>query len=222
MIRVSGLNHSVQLLDGTSLQLLHDIALQVDKGESLAIIGASGSGKTTLLTLLATLETPSSGEIWLNGQNVAQMDEEARAGVRAASLAFVFQNFQLLENLTALENVALPLGLRAIAQPAQRARQYLERVGLGHRLEHLPGQLSGGEQQRVALARAFACEAPVLFADEPTGNLDAATGEAVADLLFEMNAQAGTTLVLVTHDKSLAARCKNRYSMAAGRLEWVS
>lgn len=219
MLEVSNVSHEVSLSDGSRLALLQQVSLTVAKGESVAIIGASGSGKTTLITLMATLDVPSSGRITIAGQDVSGLDEEARAAIRGRYIAFVFQNFQLLDGLTALENVLLPLEVRGVAQALQQAKAYLQAVGLGERELHYPAQLSGGEQQRVALARAFACRAPLLFADEPTGNLDAATGANVADLLFALNKEEGTSLVLVTHDLALARRCDKRYRMSAGRLE---
>lgn len=219
MLEVSNVSHEVSLSDGSRLALLQQVSLTVAKGESVAIIGASGSGKTTLITLMATLDVPSSGRITIAGQDVSGLDEEARAAIRGRYIAFVFQNFQLLDGLTALENVLLPLEVRGVAQALPQAKAYLQAVGLGARELHYPAQLSGGEQQRVALARAFACRAPLLFADEPTGNLDAATGANVADLLFALNKEEGTSLVLVTHDLALARRCDKRYRMSAGRLE---
>lgn len=219
MLEVSNVSHEVSLSDGSRLVLLQQVSLQVAKGESIAIVGASGSGKTTLITLLATLDTPSQGDIIIDGKNVSRLDEEARAAVRAQYIAFVFQNFQLLDGLTALENVLLPLQVRNVKDPQALAEHYLDAVGLGLRCTHLPAQLSGGEQQRVALARAFACKAPLLFADEPTGNLDQLTGGKIADLLFALNRQEGTSLILVTHDLALAQRCDRRYQMTSGHLE---
>jgi putative ABC transport system ATP-binding protein len=219
MLDVSNVSHKVSLSDGSDLPLLHQVSLSVAKGESIAIIGASGSGKTTLITLMATLDLPSSGSILIDGQDVTVLNEEARAQIRARYIAFVFQNFQLLDGLTAAENVTLPLEVRGVADAHSVAQDYLQDVGLGERRDHYPAQLSGGEQQRVALARAFACRAPLLFADEPTGNLDVATGAKIADLLFQLNRQEGTSLILVTHDAALAARCDKRYQMTAGHLE---
>jgi putative ABC transport system ATP-binding protein len=184
----------------------------------VAVVGASGSGKSTLLSLLAGLDLPSTGEVTLDGVALSGLDEDGRARLRGAKVGFVFQSFQLLPALTALENVMLPLELRGDRQPAAAAQAILERVGLGQRLTHYPRQLSGGEQQRVALARAFVTAPSLLFADEPTGNLDTDTGRAVIDLLFELNAQSGTTLVLVTHDERLAARCSRVLRLAGGRL----
>ncbi|MCO3025451.1 ABC transporter ATP-binding protein [Pseudomonas aeruginosa] len=192
------------------LTILHDLSLDLARGDSLAIVGSSGSGKSTLLGLLAGLDQPSGGEV--------RLDEDQRARVRAAHVGFVFQSFQLLDSLDALENVMLPLELEGRADARQRARELLERVGLGQRLGHYPRQLSGGEQQRVAIARAFAAEPDVLFADEPTGNLDSATGERISDLLFELNRERGTTLVLVTHDERLAHRCRRLIRLESGRL----
>ncbi|WP_083250696.1 ABC transporter ATP-binding protein [Acidihalobacter aeolianus] len=199
------------------LTILDGVDLQVASGESVAILGASGSGKSTLLGLLAGLDAPSAGEVFLAGQNLSTLDEDGRAGVRAGRVGFVFQSFQLLPGLTALENVMLPLEL--LERPAREAAQaVLDRVGLAARGAHYPHQLSGGEQQRVAIARAFVTRPAVLFADEPTGNLDEASGAQVIELLFSLNAEQSTALVLVTHDPTLAARCANRYRLHAGRL----
>lgn len=187
-------------------------------GESVAILGQSGAGKSTLLGLLAGLDTPSGGEVSLFGQSLGTLDEDGRAALRAGRVGFVFQNFQLLPTLTALENVLLPLELSPSPGAEARAREWLERVGLGERLEHLPKQLSGGEQQRVALARAFVTGAELVFADEPTGNLDPVTGERIIEALFALNREAGTTLVLVTHDRALARRCDRCLRLAGGRL----
>ena len=217
MIKARNLCKNVSASEGT-LAILKGIDLDIGKSESVAIVGASGSGKTTLLSLLAGLDSPSSGEIELGPYTLTALDEDARARVRGELVGFVFQSFQLLASLTALENVMLPAELRRDPQPAAKARQLLERVGLGQRMQHYPRQLSGGEQQRVALARAFASSAEVLFADEPTGNLDTATGQRIIDLVFELNAEFGTTLVLVTHDSRLAARCDRSLHLAAGEL----
>ena len=198
------------------LIILHDLSFSLDKGESLAIVGSSGSGKSTLLGLLAGLDLPSSGDVQLAGRSLSSLDEDQRARVRAEHVGFVFQSFQLLDNLNALENVMLPLELEGHRDARERARQLLERVGLGQRLSHYPRQLSGGEQQRVAIARAFAAEPDVLFADEPTGNLDSHTGERISDLLFQLNQERGTTLVLVTHDERLAHRCRRLIRLEAG------
>jgi putative ABC transport system ATP-binding protein len=200
------------------LTILDDVSFAVNAGEAVAIVGASGSGKSTLLSLLAGLDRPSSGEVRLAGVALSTLDEDGRAKLRGERVGFVFQSFQLLPALTALENAMLPLELRGERKAEAQARAVLERVGLGERLTHYPRQLSGGEQQRVALARAFVTKPDVLFADEPTGNLDAATGDAVIALLFEMNAQSGTTLVLVTHDEHLAARCTRTLRLDHGKL----
>lgn len=200
------------------LEILKGISFRINPGETLAIVGSSGSGKTTLLGLLAGLDVPSRGRILLQGQDLTALDEERRAELRARLVGFVFQNFQLLPSLSALENVMLPLELKGEVEAEAQARQFLERVGLGHRQNHFPRQLSGGEQQRVALARAFACRPQILFADEPTGNLDSATGSRVIELLFEMNREYATTLVLVTHDEQLARRCGRSVRIEAGQL----
>ncbi len=200
------------------LTILHDLSLDLLRGDSLAIVGTSGSGKSTLLGLLAGLDLPSSGEITLAGNALSTLDEDQRARIRAEHVGFVFQSFQLLDSLNALENVMLPLELEGHRDARERARTLLERVGLGKRLTHTPRQLSGGEQQRVAIARAFAAEPAVLFADEPTGNLDTHTGEHISDLLFELNQERGTTLVLVTHDERLAQRCHRRIRLEAGHI----
>ena len=200
------------------LTILHDLDLELTKGDSLAIVGSSGSGKSTLLGLLAGLDLPSGGAVLLAGNNLSELDEDQRARLRAEHVGFVFQSFQLLDSLNALENVMLPLELEGHADARQRARALLERVGLGQRLTHYPRQLSGGQQQRVAIARAFAAEPDVLFADEPTGNLDSHTGERISDLLFQLNQERGTTLVLVTHDERLAHRCQRLIRLEAGHL----
>lgn len=200
------------------LAILKGINLEIKSGEAVAIIGASGSGKSTLLGLLAGLDTASDGTVLIDGTDLGSLDEDGRAALRGRDVGFVFQSFQLLPALTALENVMLPLELKGQANAAERAAIYLERVELGDRLAHYPRQLSGGEQQRVAIARAFAGAPRILFADEPTGNLDSATGERVATLLFDLNQQEGTTLVLVTHDLKLAQRCQRRLQMDAGVL----
>ncbi|WP_395503420.1 ABC transporter ATP-binding protein [Ectopseudomonas mendocina] len=200
------------------LTILHDLDLELTKGDSLAIVGSSGSGKSTLLGLLAGLDLPSAGAVLLAGNNLSELDEDQRARLRAEHVGFVFQSFQLLDSLNALENVMLPLELEGHADARQRARALLERVGLGQRLTHYPRQLSGGEQQRVAIARAFAADPDVLFADEPTGNLDSHTGERISDLLFQLNQERGTTLVLVTHDERLAHRCQRLIRLEAGHL----
>jgi putative ABC transport system ATP-binding protein len=200
------------------LTILHDLSLELVSGGSLAIVGSSGSGKSTLLGLLAGLDLPSSGSVVLAGNDLSSLDEDQRARVRAEHVGFVFQSFQLLDSLNALENVMLPLELEGHADARQRARTLLDRVGLGQRLTHYPRQLSGGEQQRVAIARAFAAEPAVLFADEPTGNLDSHTGERISDLLFELNQERGATLVLVTHDERLAHRCQRLIRLEGGHL----
>jgi putative ABC transport system ATP-binding protein len=212
-----GLGKTVKLPDH-ALTILDGVSFRIRPGEAVAVVGASGSGKSTLLSLLAGLDLPSTGEVTLDGVALSGLDEDGRARLRGEKVGFVFQSFQLLPALTALENVMLPLELRGDRQPAAAAQSILERVGLGERLTHYPRQLSGGEQQRVALARAFVTAPSLLFADEPTGNLDTDTGRAVIDLLFELNAQSGTTLVLVTHDERLAARCSRVLRLAAGRL----
>ncbi|MDY0054807.1 MAG: ATP-binding cassette domain-containing protein [Methyloversatilis sp.] len=217
LLEVSGLGKQVSS-GNAPLQILQDIAFEVGAGEALAIVGASGSGKSTLLGLLAGLDLPSAGSVRIAGQDIFALDEDARAELRGDKVGFVFQSFQLLPALTALENVMLPLELANAGQVRERAVALLERVGLGGRLTHYPRQLSGGEQQRVALARAFAPQPQLLLADEPTGNLDAATGASIIDLMFEMNAEQGTTLVLVTHDEALAARCSRRIRLSAGRM----
>jgi putative ABC transport system ATP-binding protein len=201
-----------------SLTILSDVSFSIDKGDSVAIVGASGAGKSTLLALLAGLDLPSAGEIWLDGQNLTRLDEDGRAAVRAASVGFVFQSFHLVPSLNALENVMLPLELAGREDPRRVATEIMKKVGLGERWSHYPSQLSGGEKQRVAIARAFATEPAVLFADEPTGNLDSRTGDHIVDLMFELNRNSSTTLVLVTHDKSLAARCDRVLGLDAGRL----
>lgn len=204
---------------GHDLQILRGINLTIAQGESVAITGTSGSGKSTLLGLLAGLDLPTSGSIALFGQDLTNMNEDQRAAVRLGKVGFVFQSFHLLDNLTALENVLLPLELGAANTEFKlRAVQALQQVGLGERLTHYPTQLSGGEQQRVALARAFVTQPQILFADEPTGNLDKTTGLEITQLLFNLQSQWQTTLVLVTHDESLAARCQNHYRMANGVL----
>jgi putative ABC transport system ATP-binding protein len=203
---------------GQPLTILQDISFSVMPGETVAIVGASGSGKSTLLGLLAGLDLPTAGEIRLDGLSLATLDEDARARQRGKLLGFVFQSFQLLPSLNALENVMLPLELAATKGAKTTASDWLKRVGLAHRLQHYPKHLSGGEQQRVALARAFAPSPRLVLADEPTGNLDAATGQQIIDLMFELNAGQGTTLVLVTHDPAIAARCGRILHIEGGRL----
>ncbi len=216
-IEVAALSKRVRDADGW-LAILHDINFSVAQGESVAIVGASGSGKSTLLGLLAGLDTPTSGTVKLLGRSIFDDDEDQRAQWRARHVGFVFQSFQLLPNLTALENVMLPLELNQVDQPARKAGLMLEQVGLKERLKHYPRTLSGGEQQRVAIARAFAMSPALLFADEPTGSLDTATGARIVDLLFELNRSKGSTLVLVTHDPQLAQRCSRRLRIDAGHL----
>jgi putative ABC transport system ATP-binding protein len=200
------------------LTILDDVGFAINPGETVAVVGASGSGKTTLLGLLAGLDGPTRGDVWLDGKALSGLDEDARAALRQRLLGFVFQSFQLLPHLTALENVMLPLELAGANAATATAKDWLARVGLAKRTTHYPRQLSGGEQQRVAIARAFAGEPKLLMADEPTGNLDNATGLEVIDLMFRLNREHGTTLLLVTHDVSLAGRCARRLSLAAGRL----
>jgi putative ABC transport system ATP-binding protein len=217
ILRAAGLT-KVVTSGASPLTILEAVSFDVDSGSTVAIVGASGSGKTTLLGLLAGLDRPSAGDVWLDGLALSGQDEDARAAIRQRLLGFVFQSFQLLPALTAQENVMLPLELAGAADAVARAREWLGRVGLARRTTHYPKQLSGGEQQRVAIARAFAGEPKLLMADEPTGNLDGATGVEVADLMFRLNREHGTTLVLVTHDVTLAARCGRRISLASGRL----
>jgi putative ABC transport system ATP-binding protein len=218
MIKTKDVCKVVETSEG-ALVILEGITLEINQGESVAIVGASGSGKTTLLSLLAGLDSPSEGTIVLGGdQDITVMSEAQRAKLRGEMVGFVFQTFQLLSSLTALENVMLPGELRSDPQAEDNAKKLLDRVGLGHRLQHYPRQLSGGEQQRVAIARAFASNPKILFADEPTGNLDAKTGAKIIDLLFDLNADFGTTLVLVTHDARLASRCERSILIEAGQL----
>jgi putative ABC transport system ATP-binding protein len=216
-IEVIGLSKRVADASG-ELTILHSVDFTVQPAETLALVGASGSGKSTLLGLLAGLDTPSSGKVILDGEDIFALDEDGRAALRKAKLGFVFQSFQLLAHLNALENVMLPLELRGDPEAREKASAMLGRVGLSSRLKHYPKYLSGGEQQRVALARAFVTEPPLLFADEPTGSLDATTGEAVIELMFELNRERGSTLVLVTHDPAMAARCGRTLTISAGRL----
>jgi putative ABC transport system ATP-binding protein len=217
MITAENLSKRVPLAAG-ELAILKGINLEIKAGETVAIIGASGSGKSTLLALLAGLDQASTGSVSIDGIRLETLDEDGRAALRARSVGFVFQSFQLLPALTALENVMLPLELHGAPDAAERAAQFLQRVGLAEREDHYPRQLSGGEQQRVAIARAFAGDPRVLFADEPTGNLDTQTGGLVADLLFDLNREEGTTLVLVTHDPTLAKRCARQLRMDSGLL----
>jgi putative ABC transport system ATP-binding protein len=216
-LQVSGLGKRVPLPSG-ELTILQDVGFRIGHGDTVAIVGASGSGKSTLLSLLAGLDSPSDGSVMLDGQALSTLDEDGRARVRGAKVGFVFQSFQLLPSLTAVENVMLPLELRGDVDAETPAKQILQKVGLAERLGHYPRQLSGGEQQRVALARAFVTRPSLLFADEPTGNLDTHTGQAIIELLFALNAEAGTTLVLVTHDEHLAGRCGRILRLDSGRL----
>ncbi len=216
-LQVSALGKRVPLPSG-ELTILEGVGFEIDHGDTVAIVGASGSGKSTLLSLLAGLDSPSSGAVMLDGETISTLDEDGRARVRGEKVGFVFQSFQLLPSLTALENVMLPLELRGDADAETPARQILQKVGLGERLGHYPRQLSGGEQQRVALARAFVTRPSLLFADEPTGNLDTHTGQSIIELLFALNSEAGTTLVLVTHDEHLAVRCGRILRLDSGRL----
>lgn len=217
VLQARNLSKTVMVAD-QQLTILHELSLALKSGDSLAIVGRSGSGKSTLLGLLAGLDLPSSGEVLLAGKNLGQMNEDQRAALRASEVGFVFQSFQLLDSLTALENVMLPLELKHRKDARSRARDLLQQVGLEQRAGHYPQQMSGGEQQRVAIARAFAAEPNILFADEPTGNLDSQTGERITDLLFDLNRAHGTTLVLVTHDERLAQRCARQIRLENGRL----
>jgi len=217
MIQTRQLTKTVPTSEGL-LTILDSVSLDIAAGEAVAIVGASGSGKSTLLGLMAGLDSPSSGDVLLDGNSLASLDEEERALLRGRLVGFVFQSFQLLPSLTALENVMLPLELKGDRDASDKARNLLSRVGLEARWHHYPNQLSGGEQQRVAIARAFASEARILFADEPTGNLDTATGARVIDLLFDLNREFSTTLVLVTHDDRLAQRCDRQVKLAAGKV----
>ncbi|MGR6831766.1 ABC transporter ATP-binding protein [Aliivibrio wodanis] len=216
-IKVSSVGKSV-LSNEAELTILKDISFEVQSGQSVAIVGTSGAGKSTLMTLLAGLDIPTSGDIELLGQSLSQLDDEARAKIRSESIGFVFQSFLLIPSLTALENVTLPAILRGEGEDTLKAKQLLESVGLSGRETHLPSQLSGGEQQRVALARAFMTQPRILFADEPTGNLDQSTAEHIIELLFDMNQKHGTTLVLITHDPKLAQRCERTLTINAGQI----
>jgi putative ABC transport system ATP-binding protein len=218
ILKASGVGKQVTT-GTTELTILSGVSFEVGAGESVAIVGVSGSGKSTLLGLLAGLDTPSAGSVRIDGHDLTTLDEDGRAALRGRMVGFVFQSFQLLPAMTALENVMLPLELAGAADAAAPARTMLERVGLAGRLHHYPKQLSGGEQQRVAIARAFVTRPKLLLADEPTGNLDAATGQQVIELLFELNRESGTTLLLVTHDEAITARCDRVLRLAAGRLE---
>jgi putative ABC transport system ATP-binding protein len=216
-LQVENLGKTVMTREGM-LCLLDEINFTVEGGTSVAILGASGSGKTTLLGLLAGLDLPTKGEVTLNGHRLNDYDEDGRASLRAQYVGFIFQDFQLLQGLTAIENVMLPLELLQATHPRKTAQELLERVGLGERLNHYPNQLSGGEQQRCAIARAFSTHPRCLFADEPTGNLDSETGQNIIQLLFELNREQGTTLVMATHDQSLAGLCRQKLRLKAGSL----
>jgi putative ABC transport system ATP-binding protein len=217
VVRVAGLSKSVTDSSGT-LTILRDINFSLQRGETAAIVGASGSGKSTLLSIIAGLDTPTQGTVWLDGQDLFALNEDQRAELRALKVGFVFQSFQLMGHLTALENVMLPLELAGRKDARHAALDMLQRVGLGTRLGHYPKVLSGGEQQRVALARAFVVQPAVLLADEPTGSLDFSTGETIMKLMFDLNREQGTTLVLVTHDRAIAAQCERCITVEAGRL----
>ena len=220
ILKVNGLTKSVQL-EGKLLELLHPIQLEVNAGESLAIVGSSGSGKTTLLSLLAGLDVPTAGEVYLKKHPLHQFNEEQRSEVRAQHVGFIFQQFLLVSSLTAIENVMLPAELANVPNAEDKARDLLAKVDLAAREDHYPSQLSGGEQQRVAIARAFITQPDVLFADEPTGNLDSVTGQHITKLLFDLNKQNGTTLILVTHDQKLASMCQRQVVMDSGQLTEV-
>lgn len=217
IVQATALNKIIALGD-KPLIILQDINLQVSVGESVAIVGASGSGKSTLLGLLAGLDVPTSGQVFLDNEAIFLLDEDQRAALRSRLLGFMFQSFQLLPALTAMENVMLPIELSGLESAKQLAQALLERVGLGARLDHYPRQLSGGEQQRVAIARAFVTQPKLLFADEPTGNLDSETGKQIIELMFELNQEKGTTLILVTHDEALSNRCDRKIKMVGGRI----
>ncbi|CAM2941594.1 ABC transporter ATP-binding protein [Pseudoalteromonas sp. NZS127_1] len=217
IIQVNGLSKVVSTFEG-ELPILSDISFNVKHGESVAIVGTSGSGKSTLLSLLAGLDTASSGEIFLDGEPLHNLDEEERAALRAAKIGFVFQSFMLVQSLTALENVMLPAELAGESDAKEQAIALLEKVGLSHRIDHYPSQLSGGEQQRVAIARAFIGTPKILFADEPSANLDSKNGKMIESLLFDLNTQHGTTLILVTHDEGLAQKCEHIIQIEAGLL----
>ena len=217
VLRTQNLSKQVSSPEGR-LTILNDVTLQVTAGESVALVGPSGAGKTTLLALLAGLDRPTDGRVWLCGEDLTAMDEDGRAELRGSNVGFVFQSFHLVPSLTALENVMLPLELTGVPTAAERAREALVSVGLERRTTHYPKQLSGGEKQRVAIARAFVTEPAILFADEPTGNLDTASGERIADLLFHLNKCSNTTLVLVTHDRQLAGRCDRVIELDTGRM----
>ena len=218
MLSARGLTKKVSSPEGT-LTILDDVSFDIATGTTAAIVGPSGAGKSTLLALLAGLDTPSSGDVLLDGVSLGDLDEDGRAALRAAKVGFMFQSFHLVPSLTAIENIMLPMELAGDSGARTQAREILADVGLADRAGHYPNQLSGGEKQRVALARAYASRPALLFADEPTGNLDKATGQRIVDLMFSLNASAGTTLVLVTHDEALAARCAVRLALDAGRLQ---
>jgi putative ABC transport system ATP-binding protein len=218
IVRAIALTKQIQT-GAARLDILTDVSFDIARGEAVAIIGASGSGKSTLLGLLAGLDTPSAGQVLLDGVDIFTLDEGGRAALRGQLIGFVFQSFQLLPYLTALENVMLPLEIAGAALARKQAQEMLARVGLAERFTHYPNQLSGGEQQRVAIARAFICAPKLLLADEPTGNLDAATGSQIVDLMFELNRERGTTLILVTHNESLSRRCGRHLRLVAGRLQ---
>ena len=217
MLKAESVSKKVQTA-AQELTILKDVSFEVKSGQSMAIVGPSGAGKSTLLGLLAGLDSPSAGKIWLADNEITNMDEEGRAAVRADLVGFIFQTFQLLSSLTALENVSLPMELAGEKDAHTKALEFLEKVELSQRTSHYPKQLSGGEQQRVAIARAFACQPKILFADEPTGNLDQKTGKTVSDLLFDLNQQSDTTLILVTHEQRLAERCETTITIDDGRL----
>ena len=217
VLSAHGISKQVSSPEG-SLTILADVSFAIDAGETVAVVGPSGAGKSTLLALLAGLDLPTNGHVVLNGHNLAELDEDGRARVRAESVGFVFQSFHLVPSLNALENVMLPLELAGGSDARRAAQEIIRKVGLGDRWSHYPAQLSGGEKQRVAIARAFATEPAVLFADEPTGNLDSGTGGKIMELMFELNRNSSTTLVLVTHDRKLAERCDRILSLAAGEL----
>ncbi len=217
VLAAKNVSKQVSSPEGT-LTILSEVSFDIDKGDSVAVVGASGAGKSTLLALLAGLDLPTTGEIRLDGHNLTNLDEDGRAAVRAASVGFVFQSFHLVPSLNALENVMLPLELAGKPEPRKVADEIMKKVGLDERWSHYPSQLSGGEKQRVAIARAFATEPAVLFADEPTGNLDSRTGSNIVELMFELNHTSSTTLILVTHDKTLANRCDRILGLDAGRL----
>lgn len=217
VLAAENIGKQVSSPEGT-LTILADVGFSIAAGESVAVVGASGAGKSTLLALLAGLDLPTTGRVWLNGEELTALDEDGRAAVRAANVGFVFQSFHLVPSLNALENVMLPLELSGSGDPRGAAMEILRKVGLLERARHYPSQLSGGEKQRVAIARAFATEPAVLFADEPTGNLDSRTGEHVMELMFDLNRNSSTTLILVTHDKALAGRCDREIGLESGRL----